>query len=98
MNGDEHRGDRLRYGGKRMRIVSDLEFERAHRGLPEILPRARKTLVTHIHALELRLPSRLLDEPDQRPLDRRVARGRVAEEIFVHPTRLEASPPKYISH
>ena len=59
MIGDEHHGAGLRYGGKRMRIVSDVEFKRAHRGLPEILARARKTLVVHIHPLELRLAGRL---------------------------------------
>src|SRR5580693_5250126 len=78
----------LWHGSERMGVVSDIELERAHRGLPERLAQARKALVMHIHALELRLAGRFFNQTYQPPLDRRIARGRVAEEILVHLTRL----------
>src|ERR1700733_14303761 len=67
-----------------MCVVANVDLKRTHGRLPERLTRARKALVMHIHPLELRLTGRFLDQTYQPALDRRIARGRVAEEIFVH--------------
>src|SRR3984957_6413472 len=67
-----------------MRVVANVDLKRTHGGLPERRTRARKALVMHIHPLELRLAGRFLDQTYQPALDRRIARGRVAEEIFIH--------------
>jgi hypothetical protein len=82
--GDKDNGAGLGHGRQGLGVVADVEFEPAHRRMPEILALSRKALVLHVHALELWLAGCFLDEPDQGPLDRRVARIGVAEEIFVH--------------
>ncbi len=65
MIGDEDDGAGLRHGRQGIGVIVDVKFEPAHRGLPEGLAFARKALVLHIHALELRLAGRLLNKPDQ---------------------------------
>src|SRR6185437_12050663 len=90
---DEYDWARLRHSGQRVRVIADVELERTHRGPEETLAGAGKALVLHIHALELGLARRFLDQPDQPPLDRRIARGSVAEEIFVHWRPMFAAGP-----
>ena len=94
-----HHHDRagLRDRRQRIGVVADVERERAHRRLPETLVRPRKPLVVDIHLLQLRLAGRLFDETDDAALQRRIARGRVAEEIFVHDAELITARVRNIS-
>ena len=80
-----------------MGVVVDVQLERSHSGLEEAFAGAGKALVVDIHPLELGLAGRLFDEPDQAPLDRWIARGRIAEEIFVHANRLRVGAAIYRS-
>src|SRR5271165_2674631 len=96
-----HHHDRtgLRNRHQRVVVVADVEREGAHRRLPKAFVWPGKALVLKIHFLQLRLAGRLFDETNEAALQRRVGRGRVAEQVFVHRgNRVKAYQLKYLSH